>query len=104
MSYRKPGHTRGETTRDDTPFVRPRPSKAELLCAARSTAEQLAQNWGPEDAAAVGMYETRGAVVVFGHPPQGYFAVIWDRDAYQDRPGETRVGVWDGLTIVHGQT
>jgi hypothetical protein len=51
----------------------------------------------------VGLYEARGAVVVFGHPPHGYYAVIWDREAYEAKPGETRVGVWDGLTIVHGR-
>lgn len=46
VSFRKPGHARGETTWDDAPFARPRPSKAELHCVARSTAEQLAPNWG----------------------------------------------------------
>ena len=84
------------------PFVPPRPSKEELREAARQTAMRLASSWDPSEAAAVGSYETEGAVVVFGHPPMGYYAVVWDPCAYAGRPGETRVGIWDGLTILHG--
>jgi hypothetical protein len=84
--------------------LRPSRRKAEALHrSARETAKKIATGWGPEDAAAVGLYDAPGAVIVFGHPPNGYFAVVWDEGAYEAKPEETRVGIWDGLFVMHGQ-
>ena len=69
---------------------------------ARQTAECIAKGWGPDDGYTVGVYDAPGAVIVFGHPPRGYFAVVWDESAYQAKANETRVGIWDGLFVVHG--
>ena len=83
--------------------LRPSPRKAEALYrSARQTAQRIATGWGPDDAAAVGLYDVPGAVIVFGHPPRGYFAVVWDHVAYKSRAPETHVGIWDGLFVVHG--
>ena len=88
---------------DTNARLRPSPRKAEAFYrSARQTAQRIATGWGPDDAAAVGLYDVPGAVIVFGHPPRGYFAVVWDHVAYESKPGETHVGIWDGLFVVHG--
>lgn len=102
MSRSKEHKVESKTAAAGVP-LRPSPRKADALYrSARQTAQRIATGWGPDDASAVGLYDVPGAVIVFGHPPRGYFAVVWDHVAYESKADETHVGIWDGLFVVHG--